>query len=217
MLKTVLFLASALPAALLADTVFLSGSFVQDDSIEWLRISVNSPATVTINTLSFAGGINYLSDSISAGGFAPVLSLFAESGLQPLLATDHDGGPGPGCGPRASDPASGFCWDGYMSTALPSGSYLLALTEDDNLAFGPTLADGFSRTGQGNFTGPNFTGQSGSFILVTGAQRTSDWDLQIDGATTVAAVATPELGSMYVFLSGALLIGFGRKSRSSHV
>jgi hypothetical protein len=209
MLKTAILLAVAMLAPLVsaASTLSFNGAFGQDESLEWFRVTMNAPGALTVRTWSFAGGVNADGTTIPAGGFAPVLSLFEETGFQLLLAVDHAGGSGPDCGPRPADPFSGFCWDGYLSTSVGAGSYLLALTEDDNLPFGPTLSEGFSRTGQGNFTGPNFLGQPGSFLLVSGEQRTSEWALDIDADE---AVALPEPGTAQFLGAGILLACLAR-------
>jgi hypothetical protein len=199
MLKFALLLAAAAlaPSLTKASTFTFGGTFGQDDSVEWFRIQMNAPGTLAVRTTSFANG-----------GFAPVLSLFEEAGSGALIATDHAGGPGPGCGPRAVDPVVGFCWDGYVSVSSDAGFFLLALTQDDNLPVGPLLSDGFSRTGQGNFTGPEFTGQPGSFLLITGDQRTADWALEIEADV---AVAVPEPGTLQSLAAGIVLVLIGRR------
>ena len=181
------------PAILSAST--LSGDFTADDNVELIPISILGLSQVTIQTTSFA-----------TGGFEPVLTLYDPSGN--LLFQDANGGTEPsGCGARATDPVSGFCLDAFIQGILNvPGTYTLALTEWDNIPSGPTLADGFPQTGNGNFTGPEFTGNPGSFLLFNGAQRTSDWALQID----VAPI--PEPGSLGLALSaGFVAIALRRK------
>ena len=106
------------------------------------------------------------------------------------------------------DPVVGFCWDGYVSVSSDAGFFLLALTQDDNLPVGPLLSDGFSRTGQGNFTGPEFTGQPGSFLLITGDQRTANWALEIEAD---GAVAVPEPGTLQSLAAGIVLVLIGHR------
>ena len=174
-----------------AGTISFSGNFNQDDDVWLMVVPLAAPSEVVLSTSSFA-----------AGGFAPVLSVFDQSGL--LLATDNDGGVG-GCGPRPVDPATGFCWDAYLDLNLSAGNYLLALSEDDNKPYGPTYSDGFSRAGQGDFTGPAFLGQPGSFVLVTGAQRTSDFAVQVQ--------TVPEPGTEILMLGGLVgLLGLVRRT-----
>jgi hypothetical protein len=166
-----------------ASSISYGGNFTQDDNLVTLDFELNSAAAVTLRTWSFAGGTNAFGAIIPAGGFAPVLSVFDEEGMEDLLALDRDGGAGP-CGPRGADPGSGFCWDAYLNVSLAAGSYVLALTEDDNTPNGPTFADGFFQSGQGNFSASEFGGPPGSqFILADGSQRTSFWAVDLIGVT----------------------------------
>jgi len=196
-----------------AASLSYTGNFAQDDDLLTLNFDLASPATVTLRTWSFAGGVNGAGQAIPAGGFAPVLSLFDALGTQDLLATDHDGGPGV-CRPRAPDPASGFCWDAYLNLSLAAGSYLLALTEDDNTPNGPTFPDGFLRAGQGNFTGDEFGGPPGSsLILADGSQRTSFWAVDLSGVDAPSD-PLPEPSTGILMLLGAALLSFWCRRRS---
>ena len=163
--------ALVLPAVALAGPITVSGNFAQDEDVVLIPFTVPTLGVVTIRTTSFADG---------STGFEPVLTLYDSAGN--LLLQDATGGTVPaGCGLRSIDPTSGYCLDALIQSPLNAGSYTLALTEWDNIPGGPTLADGFPQTGNGNFTGPEFLGSPGSFILFDGSQRNSDWALQIDG------------------------------------
>jgi len=162
------------------DPMSFQGNFTVDDNVTTFDFSLPAITTVTLRTWSFGGGTDGAGDLIPAGGFAPVLSLFSATGTENLLATDYADLSGV-CGARHMDPASGFCWDALINTTLGPGSYILALTEDDNTPNGPTLGDGFLRSGMGNFTGPEFLGGPGQFILVDGSQRTSAWEVDLVG------------------------------------
>jgi hypothetical protein len=182
-----------------------TGNFAQDDNQSVFDFTLASATPVTLRTWSFAGGTNANGMAISPGGFAPVLSLFDAGGEQDLLALDHDGGPG-SCGPRAVDIVSGFCWDAYLNLSLVAGSYILVLTEDDNTPNGPTLADGFLRDGQGNFTAGLFGGAPGSaFILADGSQRTNMWAVDLIGVDSQASAPEPGTTAMLV-LGIAMLV-----------
>jgi hypothetical protein len=183
------------------DTISYTGNFQHDDDVKDFDFQVASAGLVTLRTWSFAGGTNAAGTSISSGGFAPVLSLFDDAG--DLLQMDYAGMLG-GCGVVAADPNTGFCWDAFIAAPLSTGSYTLVLTEDDNLALGPTLADGFSEAGTGDFTGPLFLGTAGSFILADGSSRTSGW--AVDITTPAQTAVVPEPGSMLLVLSGAGLL-----------
>jgi uncharacterized protein (TIGR03382 family) len=196
--------------SLRADMISFSGVFTQDDNILVIPFRLDSTTAVVLRTWSFAGGVNANSQTIPAGGFAPVLSLFDETGS--LLASDHNGGTG-ACGPRAEDPASHFCWDAYLDPTLTAGNYTLTLTEDDNIAAGATLADGFTEEGNGNFTGPLFLGPGGtglSFILADGSARTAQWAVDLEGVS--AAYVVPEPAPALLAFAGLLwLLGRRRK------
>ena len=174
-------------------TLSFTGTFVQDDDMWSYTFSVPSPALVVAMTTSFA-----------TGGFAPILSVFQATGDQLLLARDSNGGAG-SCGPRVVDPASGFCWDAYLSLPLDAGDYLFVLTEDDNQPLGPSFTDGFLRAGQGNFTGPAFTGEPGSFILEDGSQRSPNWAVEI--------ATIPEPATVLLLGVGLLTLGAYRRER----
>ena len=140
--------ALVLPAVALAGPITVSGNFAQDEDVVLIPFTVPTLGVVTIRTTSFADG---------STGFEPVLTLYDSAGN--LLLQDATGGTVPaGCGLRSIDPTSGYCLDALIQSPLNAGSYTLALTEWDNIPGGPTLADGFPQTGNGNFTGPESPG-----------------------------------------------------------
>jgi len=185
-----LLLCSAAPAA----TIPFSGNFGVDDQVQWF--AADSGGDLRVATTSFA-----------QGGFAPVIAVFAGFGGFDMEALDHNS---PACvDGRAADPATSFCWDAVVNlTGLTPGRYLIALSEDDNYPFGTGDAPVFPRQGQGNFTGPNFLGLPGSFVLADGSQRTSAWALEI---TANSATAVPEPGSLWGAGAGLLLLGVWRR------
>jgi hypothetical protein len=188
-----------------ANTVNFSGTFSQDDNVEFFSLVLNSPGSVVIKTLSFA----------SSDGFVPVLSLFDGIGSE---ITANIGSANPCNGNTMQDPISNLCWDAYLATPLNAGSYTLALTEDNNTAAGPTLGDGFSQTGQGNFTGPTFLGSPGQFIAVDGSQRSWYWALEITGfdsavQTPIEAAPEPKLLAL-ALISFLIMIAIHRKVTS---
>lgn len=186
-------IALVVPAAAWAGPVTFSGNFGLDEDVVLIPFTVSTLSVITMQTTSFANG---------STGFEPVLTLFDSTGN--LLLQDATGGTVPGsCGLRAIDPTSGYCLDAFIQSPLNAGSYTLALSEWDNIPGGPTLADGFPQTGNGNFTGPEFLGSPGSFILFNGSQRTNAWALQIDGLgvpePATAGLAGAALLAMMVF------------------
>ena len=183
-----------------ADTVSYSGSFSDDDERFSLGFSFVAAQTLVARTFSYGGGVNGDAQVIGAGGFAPVLSLFDATGLLLQIAS----GSAADClsGVGAVDPASGFCWDVGLSAALAAGDYTLVLTQDANLPFGPSLADGFSMTGSPDYTGLAYLGLPDlRFINVDGSQRDGHWALDVN------ATAIPVPSSVALLAAGFLAFG----------
>jgi hypothetical protein len=177
-----------------------TGNFAQDDDLQFFTLTLNNPSTITIVTMSYAGGTNAAGSVIPRGGFDPVLSLFDSAGN--LVGVNNDGG----CPAVGQDAVTNACWDALLMPSLIAGTYTVVLSEADNSASGPTLADGFLRQGQGNFTGPNFVGMPGSFWDVNPDQRTSAWALDIRDvdAANISGVPEPATG---VLMTGLCIVG----------
>lgn len=210
-MRRIVFLFSLVVLPVHAGVISFSGVFTQDDDVWSYGFSLGSTTSVTLRTWSFAGGTNGHGEVIAAGGFAPVLSLFDSTGL--LLGLDHNGGSGP-CGSRATDPGTGYCWDAFLNLTLAPGSYLVTLTQDDNLPLGPTLADGFLRSGQGNFTGPNFLGTDGQCVLADGTQRSCAYAVDIVGPDP-GTPSVPEPSSLVLCALGLGLLLRTKEFRAS--
>jgi hypothetical protein len=181
-----------------------SGNFSQDDNELFYNFTILTSTSVNLQTWSYAGGTDPLGNVVPAGGFAPVLSLFDSGGN--FLGSDAGGSAPGGCTPRNIDSASGLCLDAYLlEPLLNAGTYTVVLTEQDNTPAGRTLADGFTQTGQGNFTGPEFLGVPGSFIDQGLNQRNSSFEFTI-GPVNTAVAAVPEPSSWLLLLSGLLVM-----------
>lgn len=165
-----------------------TGTLHQDDQKELISFTNPIAGLVSLRTLSFGGGANAAGDTIAAGGFAPLVSLFDSTDMLIGLAQAGIAS----CG-GTSDPATGFCWDVLLDMTLPAGDYLAVLTQDDNSPFGPFLSDGFLHDGEGNFTG--------GFVLLSGDQRDGHWalDISLPGSSPI-----PEPGTL-ALLGGGLL------------
>jgi hypothetical protein len=202
-----LILAAAVPAAASTAYFSFSGNLTSDDGHSDFVFTILSPATVQLESWSYAGGTDPLSNVVSGGGFAPVLSLFDGAGN--LLAFDAGGvvgGSAPfncATGGRALDAVSHLCLDAYTEVTLGSaGSYQVVVTEQDNTPNGPTLADGFALDGAGNFTG-------GPFIDDGGNQRTSFFDFTVGPVNSAQSADVPEPAPSLLLLS-ALALFLGR-------
>ncbi len=204
MYKPFYLVAFLLPIPSFADFTF-SGSFSQDDIMLEYQFTIAATSTITLESFSYGGD----GGSVPAGGFAPVLSLFSPAGSSDptLLNNSLEGG---ACGVRTPD--NGLCLDAYLQEVEGPGSYLVFLTEYDNLPQGGDLASGFARTGQGNFTGPEFLSAPGAFIDEFGNQRTPNFDFTISGADS--AMSLPEPSTVSLFIAGLGLLAFKRKRTS---
>jgi hypothetical protein len=172
--------------------IFLSGNFLTDDEVDLFQVTLNSPGTVTFQTTSYTGG-----------GFDPYLSLFDGGGN--LIAVNDDGD----CAVVGQDPVTGNCFDSYLQQSLGAGTYTLALTEYYNVANGPTLGDGFSEAGQGDFTCPQ------GFCDSSPSQRTSAWALTITGADSVngQTSSVPEPASWTLAAGALATISISRRKK----
>lgn len=191
-----------------------TGTFTQDDQLEIFQFTAPS-SSVTLLTWGYAGGTNANGQVIPAGGFDPVLSLFDASGglisSSPLVATNNDGAS------VAIDPSTGNGFDSFLNlTTLAGSTYILVLSQSDNLANGPDYGGGFSQQGAGNFTSGEFGCGGVSFCDATPAQRNGNWAVDILGvgeATDLSASTVPEPGSTMLLLTGIAGLGFLRQGK----
>jgi hypothetical protein len=161
-----------------------TGNFTRDDDVQVFGFSVGTTSTVTLRTWSYAGGTNSQGAVIPQGGFDPILALFDGSGNN--IGENDDGG----CGNVAQDAETGSCWDTYLQTSLTPGNYSVSVMQYDNFA-GSTLAAGFDRQGDGNFTAGNGCPDNQSqFNDVTGRAgcgRNANWAFDIINVNTATA------------------------------
>ena len=153
-----------------------TGTFAVDNELRFftsLNITSATGGTIGARTFSYSGGLNAAGNSIAAGGFAPVLSLF--NGMGDLVFGDV--GSSHACG------GPSFCWDAFFSFGVvAAGSYTLVLSQDDNNSLG-SLAAGFSKDGDPNYFN-GFLGYDG--------QRTGNWALDIDITNNSVPSSVPE-------------------------
>ena len=198
-------------SGLFAANFSFQGSFSVDDQQQQVLFNLSGVTTVTLYTQGYAGGTNTLGNTIVRGGFDPILSLFQGTGPAAVIINNSNDG---GCPPVGQDSVTSACWDSYIQTTLPAGSYTLVLTQSDNGASGPTLGDGFSRDGQGNFTGPAFLGVPGSFIDANPNQRNGNWSVDLLNVNSASLAGVPEPGTLGVAGLALCVIGFSRRKKS---
>ena len=200
-----------------AGNISFTGTFSHDDQLEIFLFTALS-SSFTAETWSYAGGTNAAGHTIAAGGFDPVLSLFDASGglsaISPLVKTNDDGAA------AAIDLTTGNAFDSILTVGtLNAGhTYALVLSENDNLAYGPTYGDGFSQSGNGDFTAAEFgCSGSGPFCDAGADQRTGNWAVDINGVRsavdTSAGGTTPEPGTVPLLTAGLVGLALLRRRR----
>jgi hypothetical protein len=188
-----------------------TGAFSTDDQLQQFNFTLAGTMTVTLQTWSYAGGTNQASMVIPRGGFDPWLSLY-DSGGNLLQSVDNFNPP---CGPVATDPVTGACFDSYISQSLGAGVYTLILSQSDNQPAGTHLSDGFTNTGNTTFTS-SFGCTNGQFCDSTTDNRTGNWAVDIDNVTSATAVSSvPEPGTVVLLMSGMAAIAVLRRRRVS--
>ena len=167
-----------------AANLSFAGNLAGDNAVQLFNFTLAVDADVELRTWSYAGGTNGAGSLIGAGGFDPIVSLYYGTGDTALLIGANDDGTG-----VAVDPGTGLALDSLLQvSALPIGTYTVALTQVANFANGPTLGDGF--LGSGN---PGFDG------------RTAAWALDIRGVASAAPI--PEPGTLTLALLGLAAVG----------
>ena len=185
---TLLSLAAAPASA--ADFSF-TGNLANGDEVQFFNFSVGAPSLVSLVTYSYAGGVNAAGQTITRGGFDPILSLYDATGAK--VGFNDDGG----CGLVALDTASGQCWDTFFTATLASGNYSVAVSTFAN--FGPDQLPGVF-PGSGHFDFSDVSGASNN-------PRDSHWAfdvLNVDSAILVPPGAVPEPATWAM-----MIIGFG--------
>lgn len=168
--------------AIAADFSF-TGTIARPSSIKYIDFQVSDPtAPVTLRSLGYAGGVNAAGDTISSGGFDTLLTVFSLStGAWAGLGDDGS------CGQVGIDPASGFCYDAFLSTTFESGRYRIALTSFPNYALG-NLDDGF--LGSQSFNG-----------------RNNSWALDILNVDWARVDPVPEAATWAMMIAGFGIVG----------
>jgi hypothetical protein len=190
-----------------AATFSFTGTFTGDADVQLFGFTVGATSDVTLLTYSYAGGTNAAGAVIPAGGFDPILSLFDSSDS---LIDSNDDGFFPNVG---IDPITGLPLDTYLRRSLDAGDYTVAVSQYDNEALGPTLADGFFQTAA-DFTTTILGGTcaSGQFCDVADDQRTNFWAFDILDVENASINPVPVPAAVWLFGTALIgLIGFGKR------
>lgn len=165
-----------------------TGTFAADNDVQIFSFSVGVASTVTLQALSYGGGVQADGNVVSAGGFDNILSLF-DANTGELLDSNDDGTL------AQTDPTTGAAFDSSLEILLNAGDYLVAVTQYDNFASGSFLSDGFNYDSPGNETFTSIQGCSnGIFCDVTGDNRTNAWAfdiLNVDVAVDTSPIPLP--------------------------
>lgn len=184
--------AASIPATASAADFSFTGSFLTDDAKAAFTFNLTTASTVTIQSFGYAGGVNGAGQTITAGGFDGVVSLY--DSLSQNIAYGDDG--------ITIDPVTGAAGDPILTIDLAAGSYKLFLTQYDN--FGPAnLALPFNFEGQPDFRG--------GFVDFYGSKRTGNWALDINGVSIATAV--PESSTWALMLVGFGIAGYSLRAR----
>ena len=201
-----------------ADSASFTGTLATPESTFTTTFTLATAGDVTLQTWGFGGGTNAAGTSIPAGGFDPLLALFAGIGSGAPILTDGMGNPFGtsdtlsnysgfvGCPPAGTVNIGGaVCGDITMSLALASGTYTILLSDANyvpNAIFdNGTLGEGFTDLTGGAFQTCNISGGATTCVDDTG-----NWafDLMTVGATNV-----PEPATLLLLASGLIAVRAG--------
>ena len=79
-----------------AAALSFTGNLAGDNDVQLFSFTLAADADVTLRTWSNAGGVNAAGQLVAAGGFDPIVSLFAGSGALARLFDANDDGLGLG-------------------------------------------------------------------------------------------------------------------------
>ena len=216
LLLSAVFLVAGLASASPLDYLSYTGSLSTPQSFFDVTFTLTASDTVTFQTWGFGGGTNAAGAVIPAGGFDPLIALFAGSGPAATIVTDGLGdvmadsdnlynppfSPVGNCPPAGTvtigtGTGSALCGDDFMQASLAAGTYTLVLSTADYIpnAVNPgapsyfTIGDGFT-----DLSGPATGFGGGSSVPYQTCNVTSDQPngvcIDPDGSYAVDIVST---------------------------
>jgi hypothetical protein len=206
--------------------LYYAGTLATPESVFEATFVVSASETITFQTWGFGGGTNSAGNTISPGGFDPLISLF--NGPVPTATMYVDGLGNPladadnlsnppwsyvGNCPPAGTVAIGTdqdCGDDFMQVLLAAGVYTLVLT-DANYIPNAIYDNGALSEGFVDFTNGVFqTCDPVSNVCITPNGNYAVDILSANGGL----MAVPEPGSLALFSLGlGVLAGWGRRFR----
>ena len=190
-----------------------SGTFTSDNDVVLLDFSVATDSTITIFSSSWL--------SPEAGnGFDPILAIWDSNGN---LIEEQDDGDVAGSTVSNGVSYNHGVWDSYFTTSLVAGSYQASITQFDNFAVSGSLADGFQRDDNPNFTF-DFGFGGATQPLFNGVwnddsdPRTGAWEFHILNVDTAsgpgpAPAPVPAPATLALFGLGLAGLGWSRRTK----
>ncbi|WP_136161171.1 DVUA0089 family protein [Sphingomonas flavalba] len=189
-------LATAAFAATPAAAVDLSfvGTLPAENGVAFIDFSLNAAGSVTLASYGYAGGTNAAGQTIAAGGFDSILTLFDKTTGARIAQNDDRNGWG------------AIAYDPLLTLNLAAGSYTAALSSFTNFSMGPNLAYGFTDFGL-------FFGRSGNWAL----DISGDTLVAPAIRANTAPVAVPEPAAWALMIAGFGLAGYAFRRRRGTV